>query len=358
MLKPALSRAWRDSRTLQFGTDPGRAQVVAEADEPYRAFLALLDGERDAAAVEAAAGRLGLAPPYVRQALAELARNGLLEDSAAVQRALAALPPSRRELLAPDLASLSLLHPPPGAGATVLAARAGARVEVRGAGRVGAAVAAALAAGGVGAVAVLDEGRVRPADCSPAGFGPELLGRSRQGAARELLGRAAGAAAGAGPRAAPVREPAAPVPDLVVLAPRDGSGAFAGPAVAARSLLRAGVPHLYTGVVEHLGVVGPLVLPGASACGGCAALTRAEQDGAWPQLLAQLAADGPGRPPEPACDGALATAVAGLAALQVLLHLDGTRPLSVDGYFEISAADGMARRLRLPPHLDCGCFWR
>ncbi|PYC67065.1 hypothetical protein C7C46_30675 [Streptomyces tateyamensis] len=366
LLKPALSRAWRDGRTLQFGTDPERAQVVAEADERYRSFLALLDGERDTSAVEAAAGRLGLAPPYVREALAELARTGLLEDAGAVERELTGLVPSRRALLGPDLASLSLLHPPPGAGAAKLAARARARVEVRGAGRVGAALAAALAAAGVGAVAVLDEGRVHPADCSPAGLGPEQLGRSRVGAAREVVARAAGRpAAGTGP---PTGQPGQsghlerperpPRPDLVVFAPRDGSGAFAGPAVAARALLRAGVPHLYTGVVEHLGVVGPLVLPGASACGGCVALTRAEQDSAWPQLLAQLADGGPGRPPEPACDGALATAVAGLAALQVLLQLDGARPLSVDGYFEVSAADGMARRRRLPPHLDCGCFWR
>jgi hypothetical protein len=99
------------------------------------------------------------------------------------------------------------------------------------------------------------------------------------------------------------------------------------------------------------------VLPGASACGGCLVLSRTDQDSGWPRLLAQLAADGPGRAREPACDGALATAVAGLAALHTLLLLDGERPPSVDGWCEISAADGMARRLRLPPHLECGCFW-
>lgn len=144
----------------------------------------------------------------------------------------------------------------------------------------------------------------------------------------------------------------------MILAPRDGSGAFAGDAAQARQLMRTGVPHLYVGVVEHLGVVGPLVLPGASACGGCVAMARADQDCAWPQLLAQLAAEGPGRPREPACDGALAAAVAGLAGLHALLHLDGERPPSIDGWCEVSAADGMVRRLRLPPHADCGCFWR
>jgi bacteriocin biosynthesis cyclodehydratase domain-containing protein len=202
---------------------------------------------------------------------------------------------------------------------------------------------------------------VRSADCSPGGIGAEQLGRSRAGAAREAVRRAAGLPP-SGPLPAPAREQAREqavrAPDLVVLAPRDGSGGFAGSAVQARPLMRAGVPHLYSGVVEHLGVVGPLVLPGASACGGCVALARTDQDSAWPRLLAQLAADGPGRPREPACDGALAAAVAGLAALHALLLLDGTRPASVDGWFEISATDGMTRRLRLSPHTDCGCFWR
>ena len=121
--------------------------------------------------------------------------------------------------------------------------------------------------------------------------------------------------------------------------------------------MRAGIPHLYVGVVEHLGVVGPLVLPGASACGGCVALARTDRDACWPQLLAQLAAEGPGRPRAPACDSAVAAAVAGLAGLHTLLHLTGERPPSVDGWCEVSAADGMVRRLRLPPHADCGCFW-
>lgn len=147
-------------------------------------------------------------------------------------------------------------------------------------------------------------------------------------------------------------------PDLVVLAPRDGSGAFAGGTYAAKELLRSGIPHLYVGVVEEIGVVGPLVLPGASACGHCLVLAREDEDAAWPRVLAQLADDGPGRARTPAGDTALATTVAGLAALHVQLHLDGIRPPSVDGWCEVSAADGMSRRLRLKGHPDCGCLWQ
>ncbi|WP_035845579.1 ThiF family adenylyltransferase [Kitasatospora azatica] len=375
MLKPALSRAWRDQQTLQFGTAPERAQVVAQADERFCAFLTLLDGERGVPAVTAAAEQLGLASEYVTQALHSLEQTGLLEDASAVEQALAGIPPSRRALLAPDLASLSLLSPEPGAGAGTLARRTALRVEVRGAGRVGAAVAATLAAGGVGTVEVVDQGRVLAGDCAPGGIPAADVGRPRGTAAREAVRRAAGlppagsgtpdkstadcGRAGSGTpdideaRATPGRPP-----DLVVLAPRDGSGAFAGSAVEARGLMRSGVPHLYVGVVEHLGVVGPLVLPGASACGGCVALTRTDRDAAWPRLLAQLATEGPGRAREPACDGALASAVAGLAGLHALLLLDGVRPPSVDGWCEVSAVDGMVRRLRLPPHTECGCYWR
>ncbi len=144
----------------------------------------------------------------------------------------------------------------------------------------------------------------------------------------------------------------------MVLAPRSGGGAFTGLATEARELMRSGRPHLYVGVLEHLGVVGPLVVPGASACGSCATLARTDEDEAWPRLLAQLADDGPGRARSPACDSALATTVAGLAALHVELYLDGVLPPSVDGWCEISAADGMVRRLRLPGHPDCGCRWQ
>ncbi|WP_327068849.1 ThiF family adenylyltransferase [Kitasatospora sp. NBC_01302] len=361
MLKPALSKAWRDRQTLQFGTAPERAHVVDQADEQFCAFLGLLDGERDGPAVAAAAEGLGLSPSYVAQALRSLTETGLLDDALAVEQALAALPPARRELLGPDLASLSLLHPEPGAGAAALARRAGLRVQVRGAGRVGAAVAAVLAAGGVGGVEVADQGRVLPGDCAPGGIPAQEVGRPRATAAREAVRRAAGlpggaaAAVASSPRAAP---PAEQPPDLVVLAPRDGSGALAGDPAEAHALMQSGVPHLYVGVIEHLGVVGPLVIPGASACGRCLAMTRTDQDAAWPRLLAQLTADVRAKAPEPACDGAVAAAVAGLAGLHALLLLDGGRPPSVDGWCEVSAVDGMVRRLRLPPHTECGCFWR
>ncbi|MFD8785200.1 TOMM precursor leader peptide-binding protein [Kitasatospora sp. NPDC059599] len=355
-LKPALSRSWRDSETLQFGTVTRHAGMLGNADPALCEFLGLLDGTRDRPELVEAGERIGLGREPADTLLTELAETGLLDDAEATDRALARFPQPQRELLGPDLASLSLVHSGPGAAPAVLARRADARIEVRGAGRVGAAVAAVLAAGGAGTVTVADGGRVRPGDCSPAGLPPGDVGRLRSTAAREAVRRAAGRPTT--PAAAPRRRPGDPPPDFVVLAPRDGSAAFAGGTYEARLLLRAGVPHLYVGVVEEFGVVGPLVVPGMSACGHCLVLRREDEDAAWPRVLTQLAHGGPGRARTPACDTALATAVAGLAALHVQVYLDGGRPPSVDGWCEVSAGDGTARRLRLRGHPDCGCLWQ
>ncbi|WP_345707312.1 ThiF family adenylyltransferase [Kitasatospora paranensis] len=354
MLKPALARLWRDERTLQFGAVRRHARVVEQVDRPVAAFLDLLDGSRSTEELIAAGERLGLGRAVAGALLDSLARGELLDDAAALRQALDGYPRARQELLGPDAAALSLVHPEPGEAAEVLTARRSARVEVRGAGRVGAALAAVLTAGGVGTVTVVDRGRVAARDCSPAGVPATDVGRLRTTAAREAVHRAAGSPVGERHRPDPV---SAGPPALVVLAPRDGSAAFGGAATEAHELMRAGVPHLYVGVVEHLGVVGPLVVPGASSCGRCASLTRQDEDDSWPRLLAQLDGTGAGRARTPACDSALATAVAGLAALHAQLYLDGVLPPSVDGWCEVSAADGMARRLRLPSHPGCGCLW-
>ncbi|MFD9691604.1 ThiF family adenylyltransferase [Kitasatospora sp. NPDC059088] len=354
MLKPALSRSWRDSETLQFGTVTRFAGVLGNADKTLCEFLDLLDGTRERPELLSAGERIGLGREPTDTLLSELQETGLLDDAEATGRALSHFPRPHQDILGPDLASLSLVHSGPGAAPAVLVRRARSRIEVRGAGRVGAAVATVLAAGGAGTVTVADSGRVRPDDCSPAGLPPSDIGRLRSTVAREAVQRATGRPL------APVPRPKSddPPPDFVVLAPRDGSAAFAGGTYEARLLLRAGVPHLYVGVVEEFGIVGPLVIPGRSACGHCLVLRREDEDAAWPRVLAQLADDGPGRARTPACDTALATAVAGLAALHVQVYLDGGRPPSVDGWCEISAGDGMPRRLRLRGHPDCGCLWQ
>jgi hypothetical protein len=125
-----------------------------------------------------------------------------------------------------------------------------------------------------------DRGLARPEDLSPAGLGLADL----------HLPRADGAARAVHRVAPEVRtSDGGEVPDLAVLA---GPG---GPdRTTAAELNRTGIPHLVTAGAEGVGVVGPLIRPGRSACLRCLDLARAGRDPAWPLILAQLAATAPG----------------------------------------------------------------
>ncbi|WP_372458070.1 ThiF family adenylyltransferase, partial [Streptantibioticus parmotrematis] len=319
LLKPALRRGWRTRDSLQFGVDPGRAVVLEPVDDATARFLRMLDGTRGPDLLRQEAAALGIGPQRVRRLLAQLRRGGVLDDAdSAVELGEVIRRPDTLERLRPDLASLSVVHPEPGAAARRMADRRAIRVQVRGAGRVGASVAAVLSAAGVGTVDVVDGGTVEPWDAAPAGVGAAQVGERRESAARGAMRRAA-----PDPRPRPRTARAGPEPPLalVVLAPRDGLGAYAPDPAQAEALMAAGIPHLYAGVCEGTGVVGPLVLPGRTGCAGCLELHRARADPAWPRLLAQLRS---GRPPGvPACDVALATAIAGLTAAHALAFLDG-----------------------------------
>jgi hypothetical protein len=119
-------------------------------------------------------------------------------------------------------------------------------------------------------------------------------------------------------------------------------------------LMRDGIPHLAAAASEAIGMVGPLVLPGRTACLRCLDLTRAERDPAWPLILAQLA--GGGADP-PACDTVLAAAVGALAAAQALAFVD--RPTSAsavaNGTLELVLPDWQWRRRTWRPHDRCDC---
>jgi hypothetical protein len=158
-------------------------------------------------------------------------------------------------------------------------------VRVVGAGRVGTAVAGMLAVSGVGAVDVDDPGLVRPLDTGPGG--PDLadVGRGRGEVARERLARAS-----------PSTSLAPGAVHLAVLCPPDAAGLER-----LVELLPAGVAHLAVEVRDTVGVVGPLVLPGRTACLRCLDLTRADRDPDWPVLAAQLTQPARTPPPPTSC---------------------------------------------------------
>ncbi|MFI0922643.1 TOMM precursor leader peptide-binding protein [Streptomyces sp. NPDC021012] len=350
MVKPALRRAWRSLRSVQFGVAPAHAVVLGPVDQATGAVLGLLDGTRGTALLRAEARALGLPDGRLDALLGRLESAGLLTDAGSGRPGKAgpsagavdvALDPLRA-----DLASLSVVHPEPERAARALTARRALRVQVRGAGRVGATVAALLAAAGVGSVEVLDSGRVDPWETAPGGLPAEAVGERRATAARRLVGRwTRERGSGEAPR-----EPGL---SLVVVTPRDGLGAYVPDPVPAEPWITTGTPHLYAGVLEATGTVGPLVLPGGTACARCLQEERTDRDPLTPRLLAQWRSGAPH--PLPACDLGLATAVAGLAAAHALAFLDGDLPASTGTRWETSLPLLEWRAERLRPHPACPC---
>lgn len=356
ILKPALRRGWRDLNTIQFGVAPAHALVLGPVDTATGSFLQLLDGTRGLPLLRDEGKRMGLPDDHVDKLVRRLSGAGLLDDATgggAAADALRKRTPAM-DRLRPDLASLSVVTRGPGDGMRKLAARRAMRVQVRGAGRVGAVVASVLSGAGVGQVDVLDGGVVEPWDVAPGGLPVEAVGQRRDAAARRLVRQSA-------PDGAPRRirkEAGAPGEgeaglSLVIIAPRDGLDAHAPDPLTAEPLLSSGTPHLYTGVIEGTGVVGPLVLPGTTACAGCLALDRADRDPTWPRMLAQWRS---GRARQVhACDLALATTVAGLAAAHALAYLDDAAPASAGVRWEASVPGLDWHARPVSPHLTCPC---
>jgi bacteriocin biosynthesis cyclodehydratase domain-containing protein len=308
-LKSGLLPVWRDRDTLQIGIDPRRAVALTGVGRAGW-VIGLLDGSRDRAQVIAAAAGRGIPAGTVDQILTLLAAAGALDDFPA--STLRALPEPVRARLAAELATASLASRDGDGGARTLARRRAARVRVYGAGRIGPAVGGILSTSGIGLVTEADD---------PA-------------------------AETSGPAAGRKRGPSVP-PDLAVLAGHQP------PELPAR-LIRDRVPHLAASASEAIGIVGPLVLPGQTACLRCLDFTRTDNDPAWPLILAQLASR---QPQPPACGAALVAAVAAQAAALALAFIDKA-PLAdaaANGTLELVLPAWQWRRRTWPPHPACPC---
>jgi hypothetical protein len=247
------------------------------------------------------------------------------------------VPPAPR--LAADLLALSARY---GTQASaVLAARRARRVSVEGTSRVATAIAALLAAAGVGHVYLAASADVRLHQAMPGGLTPADEGRRFAESSGDAVRRAA-------PDVDLTALPMGEYPDLVVLAadrPLDPDRRDA--------LHAARCAHL----AVHLGVdggsVGPLVVPGETSCLACADLHRRERDAAWPALAVQLTV-GPRR--GAGSDVVLASRLAGLGAQQALDYLDDSRADAVEnGSLELRAGEWQVRRRSRHPHADCDC---
>lgn len=295
----------RGTDAVRFGALPGHAVEAAGLSPPLRRLLLELHGSWPVAALLDRAVALGAEEHEARAVLAELHRAGALVDGGHRQRCAAA----RRRAL----------------------------VLVQGSGALLAAVAVGLARGGVELLNLLTEGIV-PVD--EVGVLPATdHGRTRLASAREAVRRVAPTARVRAGR------PHAP-PTLVVLADVD-------PAAAEHPAL-PDLPHLVVRLVDGVGVVGPLVLPGSSPCRRCLDLHRADHDPGWPAVAAGLA----GRPGT--ASPATAVATAALAAEQALSALDalaglGTPPRVVGTELVVDLCGATISSRRWSPHPRCAC---
>ncbi|MEV3854488.1 ThiF family adenylyltransferase [Streptomyces sp. NPDC050095] len=361
ILKPALRRGWHDLNTVQFGMTPAHAVVLGPVDTATGSFLTLLDGTRGVPLLRDEARRMGLPDGHVDALLERLTGAGLLDDTTGGGRPAEALRKRTQVMdrLRPDHAALTVTTSEPADAVRMLAARHAMRVQVRGAGRVGALLASTLAAAGVGHVDVRDGGCVQPWDVSPGGHPAKAVGERRDVSARHQV-RSLAPARPPRPdqrRARPAAgepEPGDPPLSLVIIAPRDGLAVHSPDPSAVEDLVAAGIPHLYAGVVEATGIVGPLVLPGGTGCAQCLLLGRTDRDPTWPRLLAQWRSGHAARQVQ-ACDVGLATAVAGLAAAHGLAFLDGELPSSTGARWEASAPGFDWHGRPVWPHRECGC---
>lgn len=337
-LKAGLRPLWRGQDTLQIGVDPRRARALTGLGKAA-AIVSLLDGSRDTAEVMRTASDYGIAPETVDRVLGLLASAGVLDDFPAhVHRAL---PDYLRSRLTPELACAALAYGHGDGGASVLARRRAAFVRVYSTGRTGACVATLLAASGVAWVSCLAAGTTGPADTAPGGLGAADVGSGQASGVARAIHRVAPEARTA--------DDGSRLPDLAIVTGRPD------PVVLAE-LMRDRVPHLVAQADEAIGVVGPLVTPGRSACVRCLDLSKAASDPAWPRILAQAAGAGGPLAVPPASDTVLVAATAALAAGQALTFIDrACPPPAVNGTLEVVLPDWQWQRRGWPPHPACTC---
>lgn len=213
------------------------------------------------------------------------------------------------------------------------------RVRLLGAGRLGKSVAELLPGSAVSVLHVIDS---QPPDASlyPAagavGSQAEALVGSLEGASGIRLHVA-------NHWSKPEQLP----PDLTIIA----SDLMECDRVIAEGLMRADQPHLFIRAGSGGVVVGPLVVPGQTACLRCTDVARRDADPAWPRLLPQLARARARVAP------VLASWAGGVATAQALAFLHGSVPETYGATIDLSASDYLTRRRSWAMHPGCGCGW-
>ncbi len=298
----------RGPGSLQIGVDQSPALVVADVAPGAKRLLALLDGAHPLPELHTCSVQLGLRPGDLDWLLRNLDQAGLLSEGG-------------RSTASDDLG---------------LRER---RIRLIGAGALGRSVAVLLCRSKLGVLHIIDNDAPDPALYRPSG----AIG-SQATALASLLGDSAHTAVRV---ANHWTKPEAVSPDLTIVA----SDRAECDRVITAGLVRTDQPHLVLRARAGGAVVGPLVLPGHTACVRCTDLTRRDADPAWPTLLPQLM-----RIAVPVT-AALTDWAAGMAVAQTLSFLNRATAETSGGTIEISPEDYQTHFRSWPMHPRCGCGW-
>ena len=136
------------------------------------------------------------------------------------------------------------------------------------------------------------------------------------------------------------------MPDLVVVL-----GAFAIAPARAAAWLSRDVPHLGVVLADRSARVGPLVIPGSSACLTCGELARADADANWRGMLAQLHGKPAGVESQ-----LVAVEVASVVVRWVQAFVRGDESLSSGEVLTLEATTGLWTSDELSPWPKCSCL--
>ena len=327
IIRPGLPLAWRAADTVQLGIDDPLPIVISGVPLSARALLESMDGVRtrsDLLTVVAQPDEID----EVASLLDQLIELGAVVDAGRWPGGPRISAKSRARLL-PELMSAS--PPEPERWWRSLAQT---QVEIIGGSRLGATMACALAAAGIGRVSVDDRRPVAMADVSPGGFAPDDIGKPRSTLLalhpewRAMSSRL------------PVRQEITVVTDAVDMDDH------------ANRLATGGIAHLVVSCRERIGRVGPFVKPGITPCLVCLNLRRRDHDPQWPDVWRQQPPT-----PSPIAHATTVAMTAQLAATHVLLWALGDEPLSTHTIVEILAPHGTVVARPSHRHPECGCGW-
>lgn len=137
--------------------------------------------------------------------------------------------------------------------------------------------------------------------------------------------------------------------------PRHATGVLVGGHVldptVVREWVRSDLTHLVVRVGDRQARIGPVTVPGTTACARCLDLHAGEADAAWPAIAGQLSTRPLSAPPLLSIHE-----IATRAARRVWSRLVDAAATPEDAEVEsVSIGDGLVTRASVTPHPECGC---